>query len=154
MKKRGWSLFLALALCLSLLTATAWAEGNEGAQVPEISGKWTDEGNYDTSWYDADKDEFTISTAAELAGLAVLVNGQTNSSSSVTFSGKTITLGDSINLNGHEWTPIGNSNTKQFQGTFDGQGHTVSKLYININNSSNLLARVGLFGYVGASGKV
>ena len=36
--------------------------------------KWTDEGNYDISWYSADATEFTISTAQELAGLAYLVN--------------------------------------------------------------------------------
>ena len=157
MKKRGWSLFLALVLCLSLLPATAWAEGDEGTGDTEAqTEKWAD--SADTKWYTEATEgttEFTISTAAQLAGLAVLVNGTAEGySSGVTFQGKTITLGDSINLSGKEWTPIGNSNTKQFQGTFDGQGNTVSKLYININNNSIIPARVGLFGYVGTSGKV
>ena len=42
------------------------------------------------------------------------------------------------------WEPIGNSSYK-FNGEFDGQGHTISGVYINGNNSY-----VGLFGYIGA----
>ena len=42
-----------------------------------------------------------------------------------------------------EWTPIGN-NSNQYNGTFDGQGHTVSGLYFN--NSETYY--VGLFGYI------
>ena len=40
------------------------------------------------------------------------------------------------------WTPIGND-VKKFAGTFDGNGNTVSGLYINTGNDY-----VGLFGYV------
>ena len=43
------------------------------------------------------------------------------------------------------WTPIGNDDNV-YQGTFDGQGHTISGLYINDANQSN----VGLFGNVGS----
>ena len=102
----------------------------------------------DTSWYtDAEKDAGTadkpyeISTAAQLAGLAQLVNEGNN------FSKKTIQLTKDIRLNeqdvptgGHEWTPIGN-NKKKFQGTFDGDGHTVEGLYINEKKTLR-----GLFG--------
>lgn len=41
------------------------------------------------------------------------------------------------------WTPIGNG-TNPFQGTFDGQGHTISGLYFNGENVYD----VGLFGRV------
>ena len=40
------------------------------------------------------------------------------------------------------WTPIGNV-SNWYIGTFDGQNHTVSGLYLNENNTTN----VGLFGY-------
>lgn len=43
------------------------------------------------------------------------------------------------------WTPIGNS-TNKFQGSFNGQGHTISGLYFNNSETDN----VGLFGYTGA----
>ena len=55
-------------------------------------------------------------------------------------------LADDINLLGYEWRPIGNSSNK-FNGTFDGQGHTISNLSVNINSKSgNVYA--GLFGYL------
>ena len=41
-----------------------------------------------------------------------------------------------------KWTPIGNESNK-YTGTFDGQNHTISGLYFNNENISN----VGLFGY-------
>ena len=120
------------------------------------------DGTTDTSWYENNKGttEFSIGTAAELAGLAKLVNGGTN------FSGKTIKLTADILLNEldedgmprvaegqtepHNWTPIGkyvsSRSKKPFSGTFDGQGHTISGLYINLSNRSGNLYQ-GLFGY-------
>ncbi len=47
-----------------------------------------------------------------------------------------------------EWTPIGEERCGFF-GTFDGNGYTISGLYINGTESN-----VGLFGYVGYGGKI
>lgn len=61
------------------------------------------------------------------------------------FNGQTVKLTASIDLsNGgtEEWTPIGKSG-KTFQGTFDGQGNTVSNLYINTPTQDD----VGFFGF-------
>ena len=113
------------------------------------------DGTDDTSWYENNKDatEFSIGTAAELAGLAKLVNDGT-----ATFSKKTIKLTADIRLNeqdvptnGNLWTPIGSDNKKPFQGTFDGDGHTVSGLFINISKDYNKAVNSlyqGLFGYI------
>ena len=57
------------------------------------------------------------------------------------FSGKTVMLMSDIDLNNEVWTPIGNSANK-FQGTFDGNGKTVSNLYA-VKDSGY----IGLFGY-------
>ncbi len=46
------------------------------------------------------------------------------------------------------WEPIGD-NLNEFTGSFDGQGHTISSLFINRPNMTN----VGLFGKVGVSGE-
>ena len=57
-------------------------------------------------------------------------------------------LTEDIDLGGSEtnpWTPIDN-----FNGTFDGGGHTISGLYIN--NTAGTYQ--GLFGYVGAGGMI
>ncbi|MCT7564645.1 hypothetical protein N5U23_11640 [Aliarcobacter butzleri] len=42
---------------------------------------------------------------------------------------------------GEGWNPIGRNGTKEFRGTFDGQGNTISNLYIN-----RITLDVGLFG--------
>ena len=90
----------------------------------------------DTKWYNEDEYSFEISTAEELAGLAKLVNlGNT-------FSGKTVVLKEDIDLENKEWTPIGKSLEKSFQGTFEGGWHTVSNLKVTGANEN-----VGLFGY-------
>jgi len=84
----------------------------------------------DRSWYDDDEDSFTISTAAQLKGFADLVNIDDKM-----FAGKTVILAEDIDLGGHIWEPIGNyiSNPirSAFKGTFDGDGHIVSNLYID-----------------------
>jgi hypothetical protein len=94
MKRKLLSFALCLAMALSLLPMSALADGNTGA--------WTDSGNYDTSWYNTTDDSFTISTAAELAGLAAIVNSLPDK-----FTGKTVTLAADVDLAGHDWTPIG-----------------------------------------------
>lgn len=57
------------------------------------------------------------------------------------YAGETVYLAADIDLLGAEWMPIGTSD-HQFQGTFDGQGHTIRNLVITGYNSY-----VGLFGY-------
>ena len=114
------------------------------------------DGTTDTRWYENNKDaaEFSIGTAAQLAGLAQLVNDGTE-----TFSGKTIMLEDNIalssvcypaNENGTaevSWTPIGDA-THAFAGMFDGNGHTIEGLHINETGSweANTVLYKGLFG--------
>lgn len=77
-----------------------------------------------------------ITTADELAW----VSKQTADGSS-DFRGMTVKLMNDINLNGKEWTPIGNGSTP-FKGSFDGDGHTISGLKI----TDAALEYVGLFG--------
>jgi len=114
------------------------------------------DGKVDSEWYweNPKQKEFTITTAAQLAGFAQLVNGGND------FSGKTIKLGANIMLNdtarwrkweesepSNIWTPIGSytneNNNRAFSGTFDGGNYVVSGLYIQ--NSNNYQ---GLFGYI------
>ena len=95
---------------------------------------------------------FVILTAEQLAHLSFVVNANDKN-----FSGKYYKLAADIKLNDgkviddkgglvgdsaklHKWTPIGNSSVA-FDGTFDGNGHTVSGMFINTTSSHN-----GLFG--------
>lgn len=95
---------------------------------------------------------YIILTAEQLARLSFLVNA-----SEKTYSGKYFKLGADILLNKgkvidskgalvadstklHKWTPIGNSSVS-FDGNFDGDGHTISGMFINTTSTHN-----GLFG--------
>lgn len=92
----------------------------------------------DTSWFDADLDEFSITTPEALAGLAELVNEGN------TFEGKTITIDEAIDLDGNLWTPIGDAIAIPFSGTVEGNENTISNLWIDLPSQSV----AGLFGQV------
>lgn len=93
------------------------------------------DGSWDVSWYSESETVFTIMTPEQLAGFAVLVNDGNN------FYGKTVKLGADIYLGDRDWTAIGTED-KYFEGTFDGQNHTVSGfIYRAIDGKY-----VGLFG--------
>lgn len=121
MKRRIFSIFCVLVLCLGLLPVTALAI----YQAP--SGSGTKESPYQ------------ISTADELFWFASLVNGTLEGVEQNTAACAVLTA--DINLSGQTWTPIGTSTSNYFKGTFDGGGHTISNLTINTDASY-----VGLFG--------
>ena len=100
-------------------------------------------------------DPYLIKNAAQLAYLSECCkNGNT-------FLGESFRLETNINLNGLEWYPIGQhmlgggdkTNSRAFQGTFDGNNCFVSNFKINVNvvNGSDPDIDVGLFGYVNAA---
>lgn len=103
------------------------------------TGLWTDEGNYDISWYDETDTEFTLTTPAQLAGLAKLVNDGNG------FYGKTVKLGKDINLGAHYWWPIGDKSVSGFRGTFDGLKHSIVQLNMTGNYYKNE-KNIALFG--------
>ena len=89
-----------------------------------------------TDWYTTNNSAFILENREQLAGLAYLVSNGNN------FSGKTITLGNDIDLGNEEWMPIGTASTP-FAGTFDGHEYTISNLKVTEQTSY-----VGLFGNV------
>ena len=101
-------------------------------------------GTIDTSWYDSAATEMTIDSTDDLAGLAKLVNTGVDN-----FAGKTVKLSSDIDLNGYSWFQIGTSSTYPFAGNFDGNGKTISNLYIQTKSSY-----AGLFGYVASGASI
>lgn len=102
------------------------------------------EASVDTSWYEDGQTEFTISTEAQLRGLAELVNKQNE-----LFSGCTVKLANDIVMDDSEsFTPIGLNRNRGFGGIFDGQNHTIKNMFIynEINNENLTGLYVGLFG--------
>ena len=86
-----------------------------------------------------EQNPYRISNAAELAYLAKIVNTQSSAPEY-----KYYVLTDNINLGYSEWTPIGifDNENQYFCGSFDGNGYTISDLYISNVNANY----VGLFG--------
>lgn len=91
----------------------------------------------DTSWYNSGQDEFTLSTAETLAGLAQLV------ADGDAFVGKTIIIGADIDLDGNLWTPIGVKFEIPFSATVEGNDHIISNLWVNTPETE----MAGLFGH-------
>ena len=97
---------------------------------------------------------FLITTAEELKWYANYVNGE--SGDNVVHNTACAQLVEDIDLSTvcgeskGNWTPIakdgiyGRLSSNKFDGVFDGNGHTISNLYINDENGSKL----GLFGYI------
>ena len=90
------------------------------------------DGKSDTTWYNENDTEFTLTTAEQLAGFRDLVDGGN------TFAGKTVKLGVDIDLKieGDDgefvsFDPIGYGYNTVFSGTFDGGNHTIYNLYQN-----------------------
>lgn len=84
---------------------------------------------------------YEIGTLAQLKLFRDAVNAGNS------FSGQTVKLMDSFDLNNEEWTPIGKDGAV-FQGTFDGNRQTISNLKITKeldNTSAN--CGIGFFGY-------
>ena len=136
------------------MTALAEEETQE-PQEPQTAETWGDKA--DTTWYDGHESDtaYHITTAAQLAGLAKLVNADPGTTN---FAGKTFYLDNDIDLSGHEWISIGtvlggDYPEYSFCGVFDGQDHVISNLYshesyIEGANESHNLLRNALFGSV------
>ena len=125
--------------------------------VKSVADVW--DGGSDTSWYNENDTEFTLTTAEQLAGFRDLVDAGN------TFEGKTVILGADIDLyleqkdkNGDtimdgevpalvSFDPIGkgyvHNGGQAFMGTFDGQGHTIYNLYQNGWNLGYSYSTVG-----------
>lgn len=107
----------------------------------------------DTSWFNPKKQKkvYTLTTESQLKGLAELVNTRViewKVNEVYSFEGITIRLGNDIKMK-TKWTPIGNSSMYSFKGVFDGNGHKIENLSINLPKDSN----IGLFGYVNGTVK-
>ena len=71
----------------------------------------------------------------------------TDESSKQRFLRLLFALSADIDLNGYEWTPIGND-THPFKGHFNGDGHVVRGLKMNVEIETKTTTYAGLFGYI------
>ena len=112
-------------------------------------------GTPDTSWYTGDKTEYVLTSADQLVGFHSL------RSATFDYEGITIKLDCDVILNAgtaeeikargsenYAWTQL--NSAYLFKGTFDGQGHVVSGLYMQLGSS----AVRGMFGGVGGNATI
>ncbi|MBQ8441601.1 MAG: hypothetical protein IJX19_13140, partial [Clostridia bacterium] len=105
----------------------------------------------DTSWYTGDKTEYVLTTAEQFAGFLEL---RQSSKGSLTFEGVTVKLARDLIFNQGTVEEFLKNNpyqlqalhsNYQFKGTFDGQGHTISGIYLQCTGGGVK----GLFGSFG-----
>lgn len=128
--------------CRYTYTVSVTAKGLELAGC--TIGGWIDGGSEsgtaeDLGYFIQDDGSYTVYTANGL--LAWNEAAQSDPSLNCTLTAD-------INMTGKEWTPVGNSG-QTYNGTFDGQGHTITGL--NISSPSEAVA---LFHNIGGGGKV
>ena len=128
-----------------------------GTTVPAAKAPSVYSGTPDTSWYKEGTKTYTLTTADQFVGINKL---RQDSNGSITFDGVTIKLGVDIIINEGTLESIklkGNENKKltmvdssyEFKGIFDGQGHSISGVYISSSYSYR-----AIFGGVGGSAQI
>lgn len=145
-------------ICLILLLlVTAVFCGFAPRAWAEPVGCWTDVGNYDISWYtdNPEAEEYDLWDAADLAGLAYLVNNDIEYfNSSKSNNGKIVRLRAPVDMSAHYWEPIGTFRVDDytdvspcFFGTFDGGNHAISGIVVK-NDGTDKSVYAGFFGYI------
>ena len=121
--KSALTVLLSLMMILVMFPANAFAMDGEGTTA----------------------DPYIIATAEDLFDFAKAVNeGNTTANAVLTAD---ITLPIDTN-----WTPIGKDEDRMYNGTFDGDGHTITGLKVDIQSDNIIYA--GLFGCLGAGGTI
>lgn len=164
MKKRIASIALSLAMCLTLLPTAAYAEDvSEGGAFDGQSSTVNSEavagnGEGNTALYSGsgtESDPYQIGTAEGFCAFADWYNGTSNNRYIYAELTADINLNEGFTFteNGYtgegtpkKWTPIGSgAYFPTYSGEFDGNGHTISGLYIKEDNAT--VSTTGLFGY-------
>lgn len=87
-----------------------------------------------------------VSTKEELNAVRDDLNGKYYLTQDIVFTPEDFAEGGDFYNGGTGWQPIGNFETR-FRGIFDGNGHTIEGLYINVvKEPSNIVVFAGLFG--------
>ena len=160
--KKSVSILLTIAMLAVMIPAVSVSAAN--------SGKWTDAGNYDLTWADSikvsdttnavtvgnvnyqitgfsDVKTFDLDSAADLAGLAVLVNTYAKAGA---FKNCVFNItADTIDMGGKDWTPIGYTQTFGGQLIGLGSGSQVVIKNMTINSEYNDTTHfTGLVGWM------
>lgn len=165
MKKRA-VLILAVGLCISALTGCSDSKNKEVAQknaetdheVPEYEyitrdlpePKYIEAAEAFSGGDGTEQNPYQIASAAELTLLEELIRKEAEESNQEDYAKASYVLTADIVLNDcsdfeqwsqngpeYSWRPIGGGSLGDFKGSFDGNGYTISGMYMNLNNESH-----------------
>lgn len=159
--KRILSIAMSVIMAVSFVLTSAVPAAAVITNKDNVSAARIWDGTTDTSWYTGDKDSYDIYTAEQFAGISALCG---KSSNSVNFNGVTLNLKNDIILNDtsnyenwgtqppeNRWTPIGDVGSMlgshPFRGCLNGNGHTISGLYVRDDGWSPVYGQTGIFRY-------
>ena len=162
MKKRIGSVLLALALCLSLLPATALAADEDGAESATTTPSASEQMPTYSGGSGTKDDPWKISSVENLQTLANTINeGKAAEFDADAAAGGKGVAGNyygyyfkqtkDLDLSGiKSWDPIGYSGGQDlyFAGHYDGDGHTISNAKSTGKNDKDGFATAGIFGWV------
>ena len=136
-----WEANVVPGYTITKLRANGTEERELSAAItPEAGSYYNITLNKDKGYTDDGQGNYTVTSAEGLKNIAKLVNSGA--------TGINITLDTDLDLTDMEWTPRGNYE-KQYTGTFDGNGKTITGLTVTGSDQY-----AGLFGRIGSGGKV
>ena len=121
--KSALTVLLSLMMILVMFPANAFAMDGEGTK----------------------ENPYEIAAADDLYEFAIKVNEGDNTACAVLTADITLPIDTN-------WTPIGKDKDHMYNGTFDGDGHTITGLSVDIQSGNIIYA--GLFGCLGAGGTI
>ena len=135
------SLFLCIVLMTGLIPESLMGTLFVHAEPAGPSGDWTDYVEEITFFWEGNNKIYEISTPEQLAWVVATFNGGTS------YADSTFRLVADIDLSAHYWTPIGPNDGRRFIRPFEGNGHTISGMFIGSEDAPYSGEYVGLFGY-------
>ena len=121
--KSALTVLLSLMMILVMFPANAFAMDGEGTK----------------------ENPYEIAAADDLYEFAIKVNEGDNTACAVLTADITLPIDKN-------WTPIGKDKDHMYNGTFDGDGHTITGLSVDIQSDNTIYA--GLFGFLGEGGTI
>ena len=112
--------------------------------IPAIGSQIEDEGTF-LGGDGTKENPYLISNKYQLNNVRNYLDSHFKLVTDVVFTKEDFTEGGDFYNYGQGWAPIGTDGETAFTGVFDGDGHIIQGLYINITPGS--VAYAGLFGY-------
>ena len=162
MKKRVWALVLAFVLVVGLLPTNTFATEVDGdvnvTSVAETVDSEVSTAETVDNVMAIDEEPVDAVTEGEwngssISNVAELIAFRDAVNSGVDFAGKTVELLADIDMSGIDWSVnIGDDFNYSFDGTFDGNGHTIKNLSsTETAQKADGYVCTGLFGAIGGS---